>query len=92
MKLAGWSSGLLLALTPMPGFAQTGPAPSPEPQTASAKPAADKKVCRKDVSTGSILTKSVCRTKAEWTALDSANQRSADQALSRRGSTFNAQP
>ena len=38
-------------------------------QPATEKPAKEKKICKTDVGTGSIMPKRTCRTKAEWDAL-----------------------
>jgi hypothetical protein len=51
-----------------------------------AKPPKEKKVCRREVATGSMLPHSTCRTKAEWDAIDARNQANATQALDRRHS------
>lgn len=49
------------------------PASAQEPvdasQPAAEKPAKEKKICKTDVGTGSIMPKRTCRTKAEWDAL-----------------------
>ena len=39
-------------------------------QPATEKPVKEKKVCKSDVSTGSIMAKRTCRTKAEWAAME----------------------
>ena len=55
-------------------FALTGAIIS-SPATGTADPTAqidapkEKKICRKDVATGSVMVKKTCRTKAEWDAL-----------------------
>lgn len=50
----------------------------------AAKPPKEKKVCRREAVTGSIIgTRSVCHTKAEWEAIDAANANNADGELSR---------
>ena len=67
-----------------PAIAQTGsdvPAP---------KPVKEKKICRREAQTGSILgSPSVCHTKAEWDKIDAANGRNADDALARSRSLQN---
>jgi hypothetical protein len=45
-----------------------------------AKPAKEKKICRRDVATGSIMPRSVCRTRAEWDALTAQGQTDLDRA------------
>ena len=37
---------------------------------AADKPAKEKKVCRRDPHTGSIMQRQVCKTRAEWEAAD----------------------
>jgi hypothetical protein len=39
------------------------------PATAD-QPTTEKKVCRRQIGTGSIMPKRVCKTKAEWAAID----------------------
>lgn len=43
------------------------------------KPAAEKKICRKQQSTGSIMARRVCHTKAEWDALAAQGQADIDR-------------
>ena len=64
----------------MPATAQTA-APAPAPQAAPQTPAPqkEKKVCKVDTSTGSIMPKRTCRTAEEWTALEGANSGVPDQ-------------
>ncbi len=57
---------------------QTAAAPAP-----AAAP--EKKVCRRDVATGSIMTKRTCRTKAEWAQIDAAVAAMTDQTMRQRG-------
>ena len=45
----------------------------------AAAPVKEKKVCRREMETGSIMPKSTCRTKAEWAAIDQANADAADK-------------
>lgn len=47
-------------------------------------PDAEKKVCRRVVSTGSIMPRTKCRTKAEWAALDAAANQAAEQVIGQR--------
>jgi len=37
----------------------------------------NKKVCRRDMETGSIIPTSVCHTRAEWAAIDQAHSKEA---------------
>ena len=43
------------------------------------KPAKEKKVCKSDVGTGSIMPKRICRTKAEWDALTEQSRGNLDR-------------
>jgi hypothetical protein len=47
-------------------------------QPAPAQPVKEKKICRAETSTGSIMAKRVCRTKAEWSAINEQNERHTD--------------
>lgn len=40
-----------------------------------ATPVKEKKICRAETATGSIMAKRVCRTKAEWARLAEQNER-----------------
>ncbi|MBW8745815.1 MAG: hypothetical protein JF628_16030 [Sphingomonas sp.] len=66
---------MLAALCAVSGalHAQTAPVPT------SQKPVKEKKLCRREEATGSIMTTSVCHTKDEWTQIDAANARAVDQ-------------
>lgn len=56
---------VVLAATPsVPAYAQDA-----APAAAEPAPNKDKKVCRRQVATGSVMPKSVCRTVAEWDRL-----------------------
>lgn len=48
-------------------------------QPAAEKPAKEKKVCKSDVGTGSIMPKRICRTKAEWDALTEQSRGNLDR-------------
>lgn len=52
------------------------------PATDAPKP--EKKICRREVTTGSIMARPVCRTKAEWMQIDNQNAANAGQALDQR--------
>jgi predicted secreted protein len=52
------------------------PAPATTP---AAKPEKEKKICRREETTGSVMLTRVCHTKEEWVAIDKANQEAADQ-------------
>jgi hypothetical protein len=69
------AAGLLIGT---PTYAQTTP-------TVAAK---DKKVCRRQEVTGSIIgTKAVCHTRSEWQQIDELNKRNAEDSLDRQRST-----
>ncbi len=58
--------------------AQTAaPAPPPPPE---------KKVCRREVATGSIMPKRTCRTQGDWTQIDAATRAAAERDLDERNS------
>ncbi len=78
MRLASLSVAVL-TLVAAPAFTQSADAPA-----AAAKPVKEKKICRHEQVTGSILGgKSTCHTKEEWAQIDEANSRAADDMLSR---------
>ncbi|KQN03872.1 hypothetical protein [Sphingomonas sp. Leaf25] len=52
---------------------QTAPAPPPE-----------KKICRRDVATGTIMPRRTCRTRAEWAQIDAATSAMTDQTMRQR--------
>ena len=47
---------------------------TPAGGAANVPPVKEKKICRSEASTGSIMTKRVCHTQAEWNALTEANR------------------
>ena len=61
---------------------------SPSAQVASkpvvTPPVPDKEICQRVASTGSILSKRVCHTRAVWAQIDAANQSAAEAALGQR--------
>jgi hypothetical protein len=70
----------------MPAVAQT----APSTDSSTPKPVKEKKICRREAQTGSILgSPSVCHTKADWAKIDAANAANADDALSRSRSVQN---
>lgn len=44
------------------------------------KPAAEKKICKRETATGSIMSRATCRTKAEWDAITAQSQADRDRA------------
>ena len=67
-----FASALLATAAPGDSAPAAGPAPA-------AKPVKEKKVCRSDVSTGSIMPKTTCKTQSEWDALGAANRGAREQ-------------
>jgi hypothetical protein len=67
--LLGFALGMMVAGTAMAQDA----APTPP------KPAPEKKLCRAEDVTGSIIPKRICHTKSEWESIDQANRRGVDQ-------------
>lgn len=57
---------------------------APAAATAPPPPAAEKPVCRREQALGSFLAKRVCHSRREWAAIDQANNRDAETALSQR--------
>jgi hypothetical protein len=57
---------------------------APAPAPAVSRVVKDKKICRAENSTGSIMPKRTCRTQAEWSALDIANRDSVQQRRDRQ--------
>lgn len=47
-------------------------------------PQKERKVCRGDASTGSIMRKRTCRTRAEWAAVDGATAADAERQFDER--------
>ncbi len=44
----------------------------------------NKRICRSEVPTGSMMSKSVCHTRAEWIMIDEQNQAATDSAIRSR--------
>lgn len=55
-----------------------------QPAAAPDKPKAEKKICRRDVATGSIMAMRTCRTQAEWSQVDAAAADVTAEALRQR--------
>ncbi|PXA86410.1 hypothetical protein DMC47_34885 [Nostoc sp. 3335mG] len=71
---------LLAAFASAPVLAQdAAPVAAPAPV---AKPAKEKRTCRTESVIGSNLAESTCHTKAEWDAIDHANQDNARNVMS----------
>ena len=70
----------------VPAVAQTATTTDSAP-----KPVKEKKICRREAQTGSILGSSaICHTKAEWAKIDAQNSDNADRALSAGGKLHNS--
>jgi hypothetical protein len=73
------AAGLFAGLSVLAGAAFAADTPAPPKE---------KKVCRSVAVTGSIMSRSICHTKAEWAQIDATNAQSAENALNqRRGSS-----
>ncbi|HEX4695313.1 hypothetical protein [Sphingomonas sp.] len=63
----------------------TVPALAATPAQDSPQPPKDKKICRREPVTGSIVPyKSVCHTRSEWVSIDADNARTVDSMTSGR--------
>jgi hypothetical protein len=47
-------------------------------QQANAAPAKEKRICRTDTGTGSIMPKRICHTQAEWDSLNADSRKAAE--------------
>jgi hypothetical protein len=54
-------------------------APALAADDAAPKPKKEKKVCRRDVDTGTIMQRSICRTQTEWSKIDAAQAKQTDR-------------
>ena len=61
-------ASLLLAVPGSPAVAKD------EATTEESKPDPNKVLCRREVPTGSVMAKKVCRTRAQWDAIAQASQ------------------
>lgn len=62
----------LLAQVAAPTLAETSAAPA-------VKAEKEKKICRREETTGSIMATRVCHSKEEWVQIDAANAKAVDQ-------------
>ncbi len=61
------------------------------PAAAAEKPVKEKKICRSEQVTGSLMPLRTCHTREEWGQIDAANRRVAEQfSNDRRGSSGSA--
>ncbi|GGE85794.1 hypothetical protein [Sphingomonas prati] len=56
-------------------------------QTAATPASEPKKICRRDMTTGSIMPKRTCRTQAEWAAIERSNDDAWDATRRKMGFT-----
>ena len=66
------------------GFA--APASAQDSNATGAKSPKEKKICRLDTATGSIVPKRVCHTRLEWNEIDKRNARDAEHYGEQRDS------
>ena len=80
---------LAMLAAPLSLIAQS-PSASARPMgdEAPAAPPKEKKICRSEVMTGSIMPKSICHTKAEWAQIDATNAADARQFADRPRSSI----
>jgi hypothetical protein len=72
---------LRLIVTAATALALAAPAAaqeSPNPTDTSAPAAKEKKICKRQIATGSIMSRPICHTKAEWAAISARNQADGD--------------
>jgi hypothetical protein len=70
---------LLIAAALMAAGAQDVAPVAPPAAAKPAKPQKEKKVCRTDPDTGSILPQKTCKTQGEWDALSGQNAGALDE-------------
>lgn len=71
------TAAIMLFAIPLPAAAQTDTAAMTGAPMA-AKPKSEKKICRRVQETGSIMGgRSICHSKSEWSAIDTANNDAA---------------
>jgi len=57
------------------------------PQTQAQKPGVkEKKICKSDINTGSMMPKRTCMTAEEWAASDAANRKVVEDTLDQQNS------
>ena len=71
---------LFASLVAFAGVVAGDQAPSAQPPV-SVSVAADKKVCKREIATGSVMPKRTCKTQAEWDAITAASKDSLDKRL-----------
>lgn len=71
---------LFASLVAFAGVVAGDPAPAAQPST-NVSVAADKKICKRETATGSVMPKRTCKTQAEWEAITAASKDSLDKRL-----------
>ena len=71
---------LFASLVAFAGVVAGEPAPVAQP-SANVSVAADKKICKREIATGSVMPKRTCKTQAEWEAITAASKDSLDKRL-----------
>ncbi|HVJ01790.1 MAG TPA: hypothetical protein VM662_06370 [Sphingomonas sp.] len=79
-------AALCAALVPLSAGAQDAADPG-----ASAPQAPEKKICRRQVATGSVMARITCRTKAEWDALTARGQNDIERQAAQERARANLQ-
>jgi hypothetical protein len=74
----------MVLMTAVAPAAAQQPTTAEKPAGTAAKP--DKKICRREVPTGSRMAKSTCHLASEWADIDRANEANTAE-LSRRANT-----
>lgn len=69
MSIRLFAAAAVMCLFSHTALAQDAPAADP------AVPVKEKKICRAETATGSVMARRVCRTKAEWARLKELNER-----------------
>ncbi len=82
--------GLIAVMAPLAFLASTAAQAQTAPTDAAPpKPAVkDKKICRTEDDTGSIVPKRVCHTKAEWEAINAQTQDNTNNDAMRRSQHY----
>jgi hypothetical protein len=78
-----------VALLSLAQAATTQPAP---PASPVANAPSEKKTCRREEDLGTIISKRVCHTKAEWSAIDAQNARNAERFSNDRDNSRGLRP
>ena len=69
---------LFASLVAFAGVVAGDPAVPAQP-AANVGVAADKKICKREIATGSVMPKRTCKTQAEWEAITAASKDSLDR-------------